>query len=536
MDEYAIYLRKSRADLEAEAHGEGETLARHEAALTRLAAQRGLSVVRTYREIVSGDTISARPEMQNLLSAVRTGIYAGVIVMEVERLARGNTKDQGIVAEAFALTGTKIITPGKIYDPTNEYDMEYFEFGLFMARREYKTIVRRMQAGRAASAREGLFPGGTAPFGYRKVKLQGRKGFTLEHDEREAPIVRLIGDLYAYDMKDGSGRTVSMGGTRIARYLNGLGHTTRSGRPWTASSVREVLTNDANYGRVRWQHRKEVKRLDADGNIVVSRPVNREEAIVARAIFEPLFSEEVQRLIEQKLGSRDKMPTPWGKETQNPLVGLVVCGFCDHKMLRLPSPRIPPALICTTIDCPCVSSYVHLVEKRILTLLQAWLFQHEVQIHSPHKRKDACGRIRALDAAAASLEKELGTLRQQHSRLQDLLEQGVYDAETYFNRAHQLSERRKAKKEELSRVQSEIRELRLQAEQEENFVPRVRNVLELYGCAETPADKNRLLKSILAKVVYSRSEGGRWAPSDNFMLTLYPRLPSSRPLLITPPG
>ena len=27
---YCIYLRKSRADLEAEAHGEGETLARHE--------------------------------------------------------------------------------------------------------------------------------------------------------------------------------------------------------------------------------------------------------------------------------------------------------------------------------------------------------------------------------------------------------------------------------------------------------------------------------------------------------------------------
>lgn len=28
--EYAMYLRKSRADLEAEAHGEGDTLARHE--------------------------------------------------------------------------------------------------------------------------------------------------------------------------------------------------------------------------------------------------------------------------------------------------------------------------------------------------------------------------------------------------------------------------------------------------------------------------------------------------------------------------
>ena len=29
MEQYLIYLRKSRSDLEAEAHGEGETLSRH---------------------------------------------------------------------------------------------------------------------------------------------------------------------------------------------------------------------------------------------------------------------------------------------------------------------------------------------------------------------------------------------------------------------------------------------------------------------------------------------------------------------------
>ena len=37
MDKYAIYLRKSRADLEAEKLGEGETLARHKKILTELA-------------------------------------------------------------------------------------------------------------------------------------------------------------------------------------------------------------------------------------------------------------------------------------------------------------------------------------------------------------------------------------------------------------------------------------------------------------------------------------------------------------------
>lgn len=67
MDEYAIYLRKSRADLEAEARGEGETLARHENTLIALAKSLNIKVSKIYKEIVSGETIAARPEMQTCL-------------------------------------------------------------------------------------------------------------------------------------------------------------------------------------------------------------------------------------------------------------------------------------------------------------------------------------------------------------------------------------------------------------------------------------------------------------------------------------
>lgn len=157
--EYAIYLRKSRKDMELEAMGQGETLARHRAALEELAGKQGLKVVKIYEEIVSGESIEARPQMQALLDDVCAGIYAGVLVMEVERLARGNTKDQGEVAEAFAMSSTLIVTPSKTYDPTNEFDEEYFEFGLFMSRREYKTIRRRMQRGLMESVKEGNYVG-----------------------------------------------------------------------------------------------------------------------------------------------------------------------------------------------------------------------------------------------------------------------------------------------------------------------------------------------------------------------------------------
>ena len=141
--EYAIYLRKSRADMEAEAKGEGETLARHEHILLELANKKGLRIGKVYREIVSGETIESRPEMQKLLSDVKLGKWKGVLVVEVERLARGETIDQGVVAKAFRISNTKIVTPMKTYDPNDEFDEEYFEFGLFMSRREYKVINRR---------------------------------------------------------------------------------------------------------------------------------------------------------------------------------------------------------------------------------------------------------------------------------------------------------------------------------------------------------------------------------------------------------
>ena len=110
---YLMYLRKSRADLEAEARGEGETLARHRRALRALAARNGHEIRREYAEIVSGETIASRPQMQHLLMDIADPECEGVYVMEVERLARGDTMDQGRVAQAFLYSNTKIITPAK---------------------------------------------------------------------------------------------------------------------------------------------------------------------------------------------------------------------------------------------------------------------------------------------------------------------------------------------------------------------------------------------------------------------------------------
>ena len=61
---YCIYLRKSRADIELESYNEGETLARHEKVLKELAGKMNLQIAQIYKEIVSGETIAARPVVQ----------------------------------------------------------------------------------------------------------------------------------------------------------------------------------------------------------------------------------------------------------------------------------------------------------------------------------------------------------------------------------------------------------------------------------------------------------------------------------------
>lgn len=184
IDVDAIYLRKSRADIDIEKATNEETLKKHKDFLIEFAKAQGWNVSEIYEEVVSGESIADRPEMQRLLKDVLEKKYRAVLVMEVERLARGATKDQGEMAEAFKFSETLIVTPSKVYDPNNDSDEEYFEFGLFMSRREYKTIKRRLETGRMRVIREGNYISPIAPYGYKIVRENRGNRYLVPHEEQ----------------------------------------------------------------------------------------------------------------------------------------------------------------------------------------------------------------------------------------------------------------------------------------------------------------------------------------------------------------
>lgn len=489
---YLMYLRKSRKDLELEARGEGETLARHEAALNALAARLKLRIDAVYREVVTADTIASRPMMQRLLQEVESGLWEGVLVMEVERLARGETIDQGIVAQAFKYSNTQIITPMKTYDPSDEMDEEYFEFSLFMSRREYNTIKRRLLAGRVASVREGKYMGTRPPYGYNRVKISGSKGFTLEVVPEKAAIVRKVFDWYLHGLNG-----APAGGRVIANQLKAMGLKTDLGNDFDGGYIRVMLQNIAYIGYVRWNQKK-TKIFLRDGQRVKERV--KAEPIIVRGLHDPIVDPAIFDAVQRKFQTRAQLPVKLKSPIANPLAGLVKCGVCGRAMIRKPDyAGRPDLLFCSGEGCPSFGTYVPIVEGEILEILRSWIHDYapETTDAQPLPAEDDADQliIKQMDA-------ELRALEQQKSKLYDLLEREVYTVELFTIRSNELDTRIQAVRDGIAAVlaQSRSRENAIT-----RIIPTVKTVVAAYEAEESPKIKNELLRSVISEITYHKS-------------------------------
>ena len=492
---YLIYLRKSRADAEAEARGEGETLSRHEARLLELAKSKNLSIGGIYREIVSGDTIAARPQMQKIIVEVSAGMWEGVLVMEIVRLARGDTIDQGIVAQTFTYSGTKIITPSKTYDPQNEADQEYFEFSLFMSRREYKTINRRMQAGRIASLKEGNYIATFAPYGYKKVHDYEKRAFTLEIVPEEAETIKLIFERCCAG--DGPGK--------IAAILNNMGVKPKKGMQWTPATIRDLYDNPVYCGKMRWNWRKQKKQV-VDGKVLYSRPKSApEDCMIIQGNHIPIVSEELFERAQEAIAKRKAPHLSFSKALQNQYASLMYCGLCGHAMVRRPYPNNSASMICVYTQCSCMASDEAQVEELVLSALNQGYNEYLALAEKNETiENENVGELAVIISEIKKAEK-------QRSKLYDLLEQEIYTPEIFTERNNTLSNKIK----ELNARRSELENASIKISPKDAALA-IKNVIDNYGNCETAEEKNKLLKSVCKSIDYSKTTGGRWQAGMNF--------------------
>lgn len=511
---YAIHLRKSRADIEAEARGEGESLARHRARLLAFAERAGLPVVAEYGEIISGDRLSDRPEMQRLLADVAAGKYDGVLTVEVSRLTRGDLMDQGRIMNTFKYSGTKIITPEHTYDLSEDWDEDVLQSDLLMARREYKYIKKRMQRGRQASASEGLWQG-RAPYGYRVVKIRPGKGYTLEPDPVQAPIVQMIFDMYA---------NRHTGYVAIAKHLNSLGIRTNTGSVWTSGTILPLIRNPVYAGYVAWGKRTSVTKMDERGMLTTSRILNS-SPMVSVGKHPPLVSQEIFDAAQNARASRAHTSCHAHDPIKNPLAGILFCSVCGHSMYRQPHSggsghNKYDILTCKTFDCPTTGIALSTVEALVLSTLNQWaLSASSAPTQQPVNR-----RAEQIAAVEASIER----LCQQRKRIFAAFEDGVYDSASFVAR-------RAEKDQEIAAARQALEELKKDnTPTDEEIIranlPLIRNALDMYNLTDNPEDKNRLLKAVFSRIEYSKTHhcSRNENPAEYLTLAFYPRFYDSK--------
>ena len=462
----AIYLRKSR---EEDNETREETLARHERILLDYCNNNDLIIKEIYKEVVSGESISNRPQMQLLLDDVKNNLYDGVVCVELERLSRGNQIDQAEILEIFKKTKTKIYTLNKIFDLSSEdeLDEEFFEFGLFMSRREYKVIRRRLIRGRRQAQKEGYFIGSILPFGYSKEK-QG-KGYVLIPNE-QSKIVQLIFDKYVNE---------NLSSQQICDYLNNLGIKSQKLDKWNTTAVRKVLRNITYTGIIQADTEKEIK-LFYDGK------------------HEPIISDELFTQAQNKLKSlstKKKKNCP----LQNPLATLCKCHYCGSTMRRIVTKKVNyPMLRCRTKDCPNMSASLYDIEIKTIEELEKKIkdFKFFIENYSD----EISNKKKKINDEIELINKEINKKEKMIDKCCEMLEEGIYTKEKYLTRVNILDNDLKALKSALNDLKQ------TNFDESDNIIktiPKLELVLKEYWNLDAE-QKNKILKTIMNKVIYKK--------------------------------
>ena len=474
----AAYLRKSRME---EGMDTEEVLRRHREGLDECARRHGLTIADYYPEVVSGESLYARPQMLRLLEDVEAGRFDAVLCMDLDRLSRGRMRDQGMILDAFKDSGTLIVTPEKVYDLSDEIDDELAEFKTFMSRREYKIINKRLQRGLRRSIQDGCYVA-NAPYGYRKTTVDRRP--TLALYEPEAKFVRIMFEMYA----------AGYGCTAIAGEVNAMGARPHRSAAFSRNSVARILRNPTYIGKVVWNQKMHIKRDTRGGQTRVTVTNPPEKWTVTGGLHPPIVTKEMYDRVQDIMAGRYR-PAKNDGTVRSPLAGLVKCANCGGNMQRMTF-KGQPYLLCMRKGC-CAAAKFELVEGRILSHLRDTLAR--IELERPGRGQN----LAPLEGAVDAISRELAAAGRQKARLHELLELGEYDLPTY-------RERMAAVREKLSALERRLSVARLRLDQARDRKPpagaeTVRTFLDAYGASDA-AHKNALLHSVIETVTYRKEK------------------------------
>lgn len=502
-EEVIDYLRKSRSDdpnLSIE-----EVLERHESTLDEWAEKNlGTKVPEEnkFREVVSGETLKERPEIQKVLRLIESPKYRAVKVVEPQRLTRGDLEDVGRLMKLLKHTNTLVITPQRIYNLRDEYDWDAFERELKRGNDYLEYTKKILSRGRLLSVSQGNYIGSVPPYGFDKdVVMDGKKKCpTLKENKEQADVVRMIFDMYVNQ---------DMGRTSICRRLDELGIKPPKGKHWSPEAMKDMLENIHYIGKVKWNWRKTVTIVE-DSEIIKTRPKSRiGEFLIYEGRHKGIVSEELFNAAQEKQG-RNHRAKPTTK-VRNPLAGLLFCKCGRAMSLRTykkkdGTEKAPPRLLCDgQVHCQSGSVLYDEMIDRVASILEQCIEDFEVRLAN-----DAGDSAKLHAKLIKNLEKKMKDLQAKELSQWEAQSDPDPDKRMPQHIFKQLNEKLLKEKEEIQQALCKAYESMPEPVDYEEKIKHFQDALDALRSPDVPAqEKNRLLKVCIDRIKYSREKPQR---------------------------
>lgn len=483
---WLMYLRKSRQDNPDESVA--EVLSKHETILQDWARRElGQEIPPDciYREVVSGESLSDRVEIQKVLSRAEDSQVAGVLVVEPQRLSRGDLEDCGKLISTLQYTDTLVATPMMIYDMNSKMERRFFQDELMRGRDYLEYTKEILLRGRISAIKRGCYISVIPPYGFDKAMVG--KDHTLIPNEN-ADIVRLIFDLYV---------NKNMTFYKIAAYLNQLKIPAPLSSTWHYDTIRVILKNVHYIGQVSFNKVKKTTVME-NGERVVKRLTQPAEAvIIAEGKHPAIVDAELFRRAQEKRSSdpRNKRDLP----LYNVFSGLMFCANCGRSIARNPYKHTEARMGCrSSPKCYKTAKYSE-VENAVIVALEQAKLPDLLARRDNHEGDSFYLQRQLIDR----LEKQMLDLRQQEEKQFDLLETGVY-TQALFDR------RNAALRQRMDECQIQIRSARASMPKRIDYEERIATLRQAIDMLKEPdlsvECKNKFLKCIISRIEYSTGE------------------------------
>jgi len=505
---WLIYLRKSRQDDPNETVE--EVLAKHEVQLQEHAIRElggRIPEENIYREVISGESIDEREEIKKVLARIEDPSVKGVLVIEPQRLSRGDLEDCGRLINIFRFTHTQVCTPMMTYDLENKMERKFFQDELLRGRDYLEYTKEILYRGRVAAVKRGCYIMTTPPYGYDRTKIG--KDHTLEPNN-DADMVRTIYDWYVKE-----GLTPGL----ISERLNSMGVPAPKGGEWAKDSVRGILKSPHYAGKVVYNQTKRTPILE-NGEIIYKRLQQPDkDVIIAEGIHPAIVDLNVWEAAQKRFSNNPRVT--FARTLKNPLSGVIYCSKCGRSMYLHPYKHAESRFECRTKPrCYKSIKQSEVINEVIYTLENSEL--PRLQLKVKNGEGDAAKiQQRLLD----KFEKQMQEYRDQEEKQYELLETRKYTQDLFDRRNAAL-------REKMEHCQKQIYDAKQKMPKNVDYsevVTTVQATIEaLRNPDMNPKDQNRLLKSIVKRIDFigEKSSGPNQAGclrnQSNFSIKITP--------------